>query len=317
MNLPHVGVGAFHLHMNRPNRWLRRYALFFDRFDIIDLESSLHLHRYDSHGKAETVRECEWLMERGLLRQVSELQMKGDGSDARLIEIEQLLREKFVEVEQARARYETFLDQPRRAQVVPDEAVVHLDAWTALSADAAALRTQRAVLLTGTIEQAITTNLEQEWLIGLPRIDQVLDAPGLMRFTISDLPVPALSTPWTEIQAFKEDEDTQVRLRSLRTWLATTARGGITLGEAADRIADDLGRYRAHLKGAGLRVQSGALEALLKMGAVPAGADLSSWHALEAKPFALSQMSALGRREEEAAPGRELSYLVKVEEAGL
>lgn len=317
MNLPHVGVGAFQLHMNRPNRWLRRYALFFDRFDIIDLNASLHLHRYDAHGKAETVRECEWLMERGLLRQVTELQLNGDDSDARLIEIEQLLREKVVEVEQAKARYEACLEQPRRAQVVPDEAVVHLNAWTALSADAAALCTQRAVLLTGTTEQAITTNLEEEWLIGLPRADAVLDAPGLMRFTISDLPVPSPGTPWTEIQAFKEEEDTKVRLRSLRTWLATTARGGITLGEAADRIADDLARYRAHLKAAGLRVQSGTLEALLKMGAVPASADLSGWHALEAKPFALSQMSALGRREEQAAPGRELSYLVKVEEAGL
>ena len=72
-----------------------------------------------------------------------------------------------------------------------------------------------------------------------------------------------------------------------------------------------------HLKGAGLRIQSGALVALLRMGAVPSGIDLSSWHALQAKPFAFTQMSASGRREEEAAPGRELSYLLKVEEAGL
>jgi hypothetical protein len=317
VSFPHVGVGAFYLHMSRPNRWLRRYALFFDRFDIIDLDQSLHLHRYDSHGKAETVRECEWLIERGLLRQVTETELVGDMEDARLAELDRLINEKVEEAARAEASYESHLEQPRRPQVVPAAAEVHFHAWTRIAADIAALRSQRAVLSTGTIERAITTNLDQEWLSGVRAVDQVMEAPGLMRFAVSDLPVPAHTTPWAEIQAFKEDEDTQSRLRSLRAWFGTTARGGITLAEAADRIADELGRYRSHLKGAGLRIHSITLEAVLKMGAVPSDIDLSTWDALHSKPFALTQMSAFGRREEEAAPGRELSYLVKVEEAGL
>jgi len=35
-----------------------RHALFFDMIEITDLDHYLHVHRTDSHGNAETVREC-------------------------------------------------------------------------------------------------------------------------------------------------------------------------------------------------------------------------------------------------------------------
>lgn len=317
MNLPHVGVGAFRLHMSRPNRWLRRYGLFFDRFEIVDLDDCLHTQRTSGYGKMETLRECDWLIEQGLLRQAKEPPWENRDKDPALAELARLLEEMVVAYDEAEARYKSYLDLAGGLQAVPPAAVSDWEQMMAIANDIAVLRSESAVLSIRSIDRAVSTALDVGRRTDDRVIDVPLDVPGLMRFAIRDLPIPSLATPWEEIEAFKAEEDTKVRLRSLRIWLANTARGGVTLAEAADQISDELGRYRRHLLGAGISYQNATLDALLRMGVAPSSIDIASWTALQAKPFELSQMSAFGRREEEAAPGRELSYLVKVEEAGL
>lgn len=317
MSLLHVGVGSFSNHMSRPNRWLRRYALFFERFEIIDLDQCLHLHRTNVHGKAETVRECDWLIENRYLSQFGYEDLIAPSSDPDLIALDLQIDELERERNHLDEEYKSHFDPHGGRQVVPNFLVPTLEKIISIGSEISALRAVRAALVVRAKGRAIATNLEMSGFPGQAGVDADLSSPDLLRFLIEGLPVPAQRVPWTEILAFKTDDDSQERLRSLRAWVATTARGGVSLAEASDRIEDALTAYRQHVRGAGIAHDLASWEALLRSGIVSAHESIDAWmEGSTARPFNLAVIAA-GELAERYAPGRELSYLVKIEDSGL
>lgn len=319
MSLKHVGIGAFQGRMSRPNRWLRRYSLFFDRFDIIDLDECMYHQRTSGYGKAETIEECDWLIDHGYLAaaEAEALLGKADLPELHVLdaEIDALGKEYDEITRQLRHR----LDPQERDKGTPSGDDVRLyERQFRLSCDIAAVYAERTARNVRRSGREIATSLEMP-----PRqiplgVDAPLDAAGMFRFVISSIPVPAQRVPWEEIFAFKADPDSLERLRTLRAWIAETARGSISLAEASDRVHDALTRYREHVRGAAIAHDAATWEALVKSGIASPYRALDEWTANGApRPFVLAHLLGHGTEAGRAAPGRELSYLVKVEDAGL
>jgi len=317
VSLLHVGVGSFYNHMSRPNRWLRRYALFFERFEITDLDRCLYMHRTDSHGKAETVRECDWLIANGYLSQLDYEDLAAPSSNADLIALDRQICGLIDERNRLDEEYKSHLDPHAGTQVIPNFLVATVEKMMSMDSEISALGAARAALAVRRKGRAIATNLERSSLFAQTSLDADLSSPSLLRFLIEGLPVPAQRVPWTEILAFKTDEDSQERLRSLRAWVATTARGGVSLAEASDRIQDAMTAYREHVRGAGIAYDLASWEALLRSGVVSANESVDAWmEGSTTRSFDLA-VKAAGELAERYAPGRELSYLVKIEDSGL
>jgi len=187
-----------------------------------------------------------------------------------------------------------------------------------LGCEIAELYAGRAAINIRSLGHGIATSLERPPRHRRAGVDTTLDSASLARFLIDDLPVPAQRVPWKEILAFKDDPDSQERIRSLRGWVAATARGGISIADASDRVQDALARYREHVRGAGIAHDLGMWETFVRSGIVSSSIGFEAWRASNAtKPFDLTLMSGGGVEAERSAPGRELSYLVKIANAGL
>ncbi len=304
--------------MSRPNRWLRRYALFFDRFEIIDLDDAMDSQRNSGYGKLETITECDWLIERGYLKRTPNKAILGDiglpaldGIDA---EIDTLRDEMNKHYSQHIGRVKP--DDNDRVGMQALVAAVEKNFRT--SCEVATLYAERAALNIRCSGRAIATSLELTPQRRRAGLDANVNQAGLAQFVIEGLPVPARRVPWEEIIDFRNDADSQERLRSLRAWIAATARGGISLAEASDQIHDAVSRYRDHVRGAGIAHDLGVWESLMRSGILSTEMGVEAWMTSHApRPFGLSLLTASSIQAEQSAPGRELSYLVKVEDAGL
>lgn len=317
MSIPHIGVGSFTNHMSRPNRWLRRYALFFDRIEITDLDHCLHVHRTDIHGKAETVRECDWLIDNGYLSQLRYEDQACASSSPSVAEIDREIDALVRKRQSLDDEYKSHFDPLGGRQEVPGFLVPILERVLRMGYELMALQAERAALILRLQGRAIATNLEMLPSNVAPGVDAELKPASLLRFVIDDLPVPAQRVPWSEILAFKSDPDSDERLRALRVWVTTTARGGLTLAEASDRLSSALASYREHMRGAGIAHDMGTWEALLRSGIVSPNESVDRWmQGKAARPFALAVAGA-GGHAERYAPGREVSYLVKIRDAEL
>jgi hypothetical protein len=304
--------------MSRPNRWLRRYALFFDRFEIIDLDEAMDEQRNSEYGKIETITECDWLIERGYLKRTSGTAILGDiglpGLDGIDAELDALLDEMNKHYSQHIRGVKSDDDDSVGVQALAD---AHMENFR-MSSDLAALYAERAALHIRRSGRAIATSLEMPPQRRRAGLDANLNQAGLAKFVIEGLPVPARRLPWEDILAFRNDADSQDRLRSLRNWIAATARGGISLAEASDQIHDAVSRYRDHVRGAGIAHDLGVWESLVRSGILGTEIGVDAWMTSDTpRPFELSLLTTSSIQAEQSAPGRELSYLVKVEDAGL
>ena len=142
---------------------------------------------------------------------------------------------------------------------------------------------------------------------GQTNVDAGLRPASLLRFVIDGLPVPSRRVPWSEILAFKSDPDSDERLRALRAWVTTTARGGVTLAEASDQLSFALSSYREHVRSAGIAHDMATWEVLLRSEIVSPNESIVKWtQGQSARPFDLA-VAAAGAHAERYAPGREVS----------
>lgn len=303
--------------MSRPNRWLRRYALFFDRIEITDLDYCLHKHRTEIHGKAETVRECDWLIGNGYISQLKHEDQVWMCSTPSVADIDREILALVQKCQSLDDEYKSHFDPFGGRQEVPAFLVPTLERIIRMGYEISALQAERAALILRLQGRAIATNLEMPLLSVAAGVDTEVKPSSLLRFVIDGLPVPARRVPWSEIMAFKSDKDAEVRLRALRAWVSTTARGGITLAEASDLLSSALASYRDHIRGAGIAHDIGTWEAQLRSGIVSPNESVDKWMQGQlARPFDLA-VAAAGAHAERYAPGREVSYLVKIEDAEL
>jgi hypothetical protein len=145
MSLPHIGVGSFNRHVSRPAQWLKRYGLFFETFDIVDLEECMHHQRNSGYGKADTIRDCDWPMERGLLHYMSK-----DGPfdrSAEVLELDQVLQTLTMRGIGLENKWRSYLRPADGFQSVPPEARPVSEAMMAVGYELSALRARRQALV--------------------------------------------------------------------------------------------------------------------------------------------------------------------------
>ena len=126
--------------------------------------------------------------------------------------------------------------------------------------------------------------------------------------------IPDDTVPWVDILTFRSEAVSQQQQRALRLWIADVANGKLRFGEASDKIGYLKDEYRAHMKGAGIKIGS----ATLKTYVVAAAELLESALKLKLKnlaelPFRLIELKANLMEAERKAPGRELAYVVRAE----
>ncbi|MBR0850746.1 hypothetical protein JQ543_23595 [Bradyrhizobium diazoefficiens] len=318
MSLPHIGVGSFNRHMARPAQWLKRYGLFFEKFDIIDLENCLHHQRSSGYGKADTISDCDWLIERGFLFQSY---MSKDGPNVRsekVSELDRLVQTLSREGIRLEAEWRSHLRTEAGFQPAPPEAFPLSQAMTNLGWEISVLIARRQALAWRESGRALATNLEEDPSGPAFGIDEKISGQQLLHVVLDQVPVPSRRTPWSEIVAFRADPDSQERLRALRAWISSTARSDVSYAEAADILADVLSRYRAHIRQLGLDYEISQCRALVQAGGASYDQLRRDWLSRDsAKPFGLSWTASTLLPAERGAPGREVSYIVKIQDAAL
>jgi len=315
--MDHVGTGSFRIHMYAPNRWLKRYGLFFDRFEIVDLNDCLEQHRTTPYGKIDTIEECDWLIEHGLLSHPQDMETSpylSPLASPNVQLIDQAIRALAMrDYPLGRAFYEATGDKECE---IPSSMLPLIWERNTIANQMAALWARRSAIVMRETGRAVATSLESLPPNMTPSVDAPVCQQDLLRFVMTEIPVPGRRVPWQEIIAFRLEADSQERLRELRLWIAATSRGGVGAAEAQDRIAGAIADYRRHVESLGLECEMARWEALVITSSVTRDDLVTRWLDPDlARPIGLASLSTVGLAAERHAPGRELSYIVKVQDA--
>jgi len=157
--------------------------------------------------------------------------------------------------------------------------------------------------------------LERQRIERQRSVDRPVSRSDLYQIIIEGLPVVTDQVPWADILSFRAEPKSQLQQRALRLWITEMATGKLTFGDAIEKIEALKDDYRAHMRGAGVKTWTGTLKTY-----VVAGAELLE-SALKLKlktmaelPFKLIEAKAELWEAERKAPGRELAYVVSVED---
>ena len=134
----------------------------------------------------------------------------------------------------------------------------------------------------------------------------------VLEVILKAMPIPDDETPWEDIVEFRRDPESRKRLRALRVWLRNFAKGttATSLAEMKEEIEVHLDEYEEHMKLHRMKVNKGAIEALLTMtGKLAEDLVKVKFGDLARLPFMFRERK-IGLLEAEAkAPNRELAYI--------
>jgi hypothetical protein len=129
---------------------------------------------------------------------------------------------------------------------------------------------------------------------------------------IRSLPVPAPDTPIERLLDFRNDPDTQAKLRSLRNWMRRVADTSASGAALADELEYAVHTYQEYMRIKRLKYRSGVLRAVVgaSFEVVENLARFKPKAAFDALFTVRDQQVAL-MEAELAAPGRELAFIAK------
>ena len=126
------------------------------------------------------------------------------------------------------------------------------------------------------------------------------------------LPTPSDTTPWAQIVDFKNDPDSQRKLRALRDWQNDVTRSALSPNELAEKLAYLLDDYAEYIRLQKMKSEPGTTEMILTT-----GADIIE-SLIKLKPSkAINALYSFRKRKldlleaELKAPGREVAFIHK------
>jgi len=145
-------------------------------------------------------------------------------------------------------------------------------------------------------------------------VDRIATKDLLYEIIIDGIPIPEDNVPWQDILTFRAEQTSKEQLRELRLWISETTKGELTYVDAADKIEDLKEKYKSTLRGSGMRFTLSVVRTLV-VGTAELAENLIK---LKLKPLFDAPFRVLDARTElldmeRKAPGRELRYLVHVE----
>jgi hypothetical protein len=134
-----------------------------------------------------------------------------------------------------------------------------------------------------------------------------------IEITLNQIPLPPENIPWVDLIQFKNDEENITKLRSLRLWLQKSAskdNPSIILKEEIEHL---LYEYQKYMKIQHKKYTTGVISSLVTSSPEIVGSLLSFNFGAAIKSLFNFRGHQLGIQEAEmAAPGREVSYISKV-----
>jgi hypothetical protein len=297
-----VTTDPFHL-----SRSLKREALLFDQ--IYATKTNL----VDSILPAEKHAEVEWLIDRGILRFISDElsdQAMETMSNRGVLAIEQIkvsrsgLVWKGARVQRVIEKLRGETQDERTRNFLSSKYLLY--GWLLFHSNLA-----RAVRV------HLQTLLQQDAaLIFSPLNDLPTQkaaaraSDNVVRIILHQLPQPDESTPWEVIHDFRSDSEARGKFLRLKKWMNEVSREDIPLREKEDRLEWLLHEYEEHLRLHDIKFKRSAFESLVIMGTgILEHTVKLRWSEAAKTLFSLRQQKGILLEAELKAPGRELAYI--------
>lgn len=143
-----------------------------------------------------------------------------------------------------------------------------------------------------------------------------LTRSDVLTIAFKAIPFPAIDTPLESILDFRSDPEVRTDFLALHRWATEVARLSKSPAEIREEIDYLIAQYTRHMKIHRIEQGQGIFETVITV-AAEALEDLVKikWHDAAKLLFSFQKWRASLLKAEDAAPGRELAYLVKVSES--
>ena len=312
------------------NSYLKRYAFFFDEFLVTGTRQNLLSKQNERFYSNEVLQELEYLFDCGIIKDgtvkpgdlaalPSELaesyrRQTGDFFNAALNNAlnPSVTDQMSVLMDRIRAAKQSGTDPAgliteynvlvrEEAERLVDSTRIFEEAARLLALDQRAFHNTNAVCLENL---GFSTN-----------VDRTAQKSELYEIVIDGIAIPDELIPWQDIIDFRNEDESKKRLLDLHLWISDLATGKVSYVEAANRVQSLKERYRDSMKIAKMKFKTGIVRTIV----VGLFALIENTLKLKLKEIADAPFNIVnGRAElmerEMDAPGRQLSYLVRLED---
>jgi len=152
-------------------------------------------------------------------------------------------------------------------------------------------------------------------------INQSANIPKLVESTaaeivIKKLPLPNGLTPWEEILDYRNDPETQKSLRALRKWIRKISSEQLSVVEFEEELQSLIDEFETHMKLHKMKANTETLETIVKAPLEILEDIVKLKFSKIPEPFfAIRKRQIMLMEAEINAPGKEISYLIKANEA--
>jgi hypothetical protein len=303
--------------------FLKRQALLFDQIAIIDLSDLIVAHGYTGKDESQQcAAELEWLLGQHVIYEPEYPKTYAQGAEEVIDKVlaEPRINRKTVSLLQ---------------QVLQDEVTCLKDAQKAIE----------SLLRTGSVERSKDAELFRDlhlqiaevsqlryaahWLSevkqnrvvlahSLPEYNLIAAPDGrkamVWEIVLGHIPILKQDTPWERILDFRNDPDSRRSVSELTHWVHTLASSSKTREQVEEELIYLSVRYENALRLHKLEFNLGVLEAVVEpMLAAAENFVKFRWSKLGEPLIKLRKHSIQLQKAEESLPGREISYLAKVQ----
>ncbi|MGA2178065.1 MAG: hypothetical protein ABSH15_00585 [Verrucomicrobiota bacterium] len=301
--------------------FLKRQALLFDQIAIIDLPALIETHRFLSNDQSQQyAAELEWLTTQEIIyepdfpRTNAEDLFEKLTADPRLDQkmislVQQTLKHEIACLEDCRKAIDLILRtgsvdkskikdfaQTLHLQIAEASELRHAAHWLT------AIKGNRMVLAHSLPDYNLcSTTADRKAMVWEVILEHV---PALQQ-----------DTPWERILEFRSDPDSRQSVNDLLHWVHTLASSPKTRDDVQEELAYLRARYEHAFKLHKLEFKLGIFEAVMEpMLAAAENLVKLKWSKLGDPFLKLKKHSLQLQKAEQSIPGREVSYLVKLEQ---
>ena len=146
--------------------------------------------------------------------------------------------------------------------------------------------------------------------IEIPKVNHINCGQVLLNY----FPTPDVNTPWERIIEFREDPDTKFRFALFRNWINKINRQNASMEEFVDEYETLVYEYSQYMKMHEMKINPGVLETIFVAGSEFVENIIKLNFGKIAKQFFMFKQRKIDLFESESkAPGREVSYVLKVQ----
>lgn len=250
-------------HSGRINSSLKREALIFNKIGIYDLNGIEQQAQYES----ARLEELEWLLEQGIVFNI-------EPKRTAFIDDTSALKSTNINLKDADAELSN-TEQKRTSLSTEEFNYKHQKLVGELKGVSKELRevqldfrdiTCRAYCFLLRYKEGLDAfPLFYNEKISLP--SKTSDKADVVRVVLNALPIPDYKTSWEQIIEYRSDPDSLGKFLALRRWMTKTAKAQLSIIEIEEELEWLLYDYQRHLELHRLKVNVGAIETILTVGA--------------------------------------------------